>query len=132
MHHHHLPAMHNPKYPIAIEIHFNIMGRPYNNIIKCNNFFVKETTPNTNLYILDSTNSLIHAYIHSDIVDRFYAIKKIDLRQLYEMSILINNYKFPNSTAITFVLYICKGEGKLNLPKSIVLSYREEKRNERN
>ena len=91
--HHHWWPMYHPNWDIVIELHRLILTFPYSHLIDCNEKNCQNSDYDTNIAILSPTFRLIHTYIHSDIVDRNYELKKIDLRQLYEMSIIIDNYK---------------------------------------
>ncbi len=91
--HHHWWPMYHPNRDIIIELHRLILTFPYSKLIDCDERNCQNSDHNNNIAVLSPTFRLIHAYIHSDIVDRSYELKKIDLRQLYEMSIIIDNYQ---------------------------------------
>ena len=91
--HHHWWPMYHPNWEeMGIEIHRAILTFPYSHLIECNENNCQNSTYYPNMTILSPTFRLIHTYIHSDIVDRSYAFKKMDLRQLYEMSRIIDNH----------------------------------------
>lgn len=91
--HHHWWPMYHPNWEVNIETHRSILTYPYSHLIECNDDNCQNSTYYPNMTILSPTFRLIHTYIHSDIVDRSYAFKKMDLRQLYEMSRIIDKYK---------------------------------------
>lgn len=92
--HHHWWTMYHPNWEeMGIEIHRAILTFPYSDLIDCTESNCQNSVYHSNMVILSPTYRLIHTYIHSDIVDRNYAFKKMDLRQLYEMSKFIDNYK---------------------------------------
>jgi len=92
--HHHWWTMYHPNWEeMGIEIHRAILTFPYSDLIDCKESNCQNVVYHSNMVILSPTYRLIHTYIHSDIVDRSYTFKKIDLRQLYEMSKFIDNYK---------------------------------------
>ena len=89
----HLPAMYHEKWDMVIELHRYVLLYQYSPIIPCKRSNYQKSKNDNNIYILTPTYRLVHAYIHSELVDRHYYTKTIDLRQLYEMAILIHNYK---------------------------------------
>lgn len=89
----HLPPMYNKKWDIVIELHRYILSYRYSSIIPCKETNYQKSKNYTNIFLLTPTYRLLHAYIHSEIVDRHYYTKTIDLRQLYEMAILLQKYK---------------------------------------
>lgn len=91
--HHHWWPMYHPNWEMVIEMHQFILTFPYSHLIECNENTCEGSTYDQDMTILSPTYRLIHTYIHSDIVDRSYALKKMDLRQLYEMSMIIDNHK---------------------------------------
>jgi len=91
--HHHWWPMCHPKWDVVIELHRLILTYPYSQLMRCKKRDFQDSAHHTNIAVLSPTFRLIHAFIHSDIVDRKYALKEIDLRQLYEMSILIDTYR---------------------------------------
>jgi len=90
--HHHWWPMYHPNWEVSIETHRSILTYPYSHFIECNDDNCQNATYYPNMTILSATFRLIHTYIHSDIVDRSYAFKYMDLRQLYEMSRIIDKY----------------------------------------
>lgn len=91
--HHHWWPMYHPNWDTIIEMHKSVLTYPYSHWIDCNARTSKNSRYYPDMTMLAPTFRLIHTYIHSDIVDRSYAFKKIDLRQLYEMSMIIDNHK---------------------------------------
>jgi len=91
--HHHWWPMYHPNWETIIEIHKSVLTFPYSHWIDCNESTCKNSTYYPDMTMLAPTFRLIHTYIHSDIVDRSHAFKKMDLRQLYEMSMIIDNHK---------------------------------------
>lgn len=91
--HHHWWPMSHPNWDVVIELHKAILTFPYSNLIECVKSNCQCSDAHSNGYILLPTYRLLHSYLHSDIVDRSYRLKKIDLRQLYEMSIIIDKYQ---------------------------------------
>ena len=83
----------HPKWDTIIETHQFILTCPYSHWIDCNESTCQNAAYHEDITTLSPTYRLIHAYIHSDIIDRSYAFKRIDLRQLYEMSLIIDNHK---------------------------------------
>lgn len=91
--HHHWWTMYHPNWEeTGIEIHRTILTFPYSDLIDCKESNCQNVVNHSNMGILSPTYRLIHTYIHSDIVDRNYTFKKMDLRQLYEMSRIIDTY----------------------------------------
>ena len=90
--HHHWWPMYHPNWEIVIEIHKSVLTYPYSHLIECTENTCQNSTNYPDMSMLSPTFRLIHTYIHSDIVDRSYAFKKMDLRQLYEMSRIIDNH----------------------------------------
>ena len=91
--HHHWWPMYHPNWDVVIELHRLILTFPYSQLIDCDERNCQNSNYHTNIAILSPTFRLIHTFLHSDIVDRSYELKKIDLRQLYEMSRIIDNYQ---------------------------------------
>ena len=91
--HHHWWPMYHPNWDVVIELHRLILTYPYSQFIDCDERNCQDSAFHTNIAILSPTYRLIHTFLHSDIVDRNYKLKKIDLRQLYEMSIIIDTYQ---------------------------------------
>ncbi|GIU00032.1 hypothetical protein TSL6_05380 [Sulfurovum sp. TSL6] len=91
--HHHWWPMYHPNWEVSIETHRSILTYPYSHLIECKDDNCQNATYYPNMTILSPTFRLIHTYIHSDIVDRSYAFKTMDLRQLYEMSRVIDKYR---------------------------------------
>lgn len=91
--HHHWWPMYHPNWETIIETHQFILTYPYSYWIDCNESTCQNAAYHKDITTLSPTYRLIHAYIHSDIIDRSYAFKRIDLRQLYEMSLIIDNHK---------------------------------------
>ena len=91
-HHHWWPISH-PDWDVVIELHEFILTFPYTHLLKCEESTCQNSDGHTNAAILSPSFRLIHTYLHSDMVDRSYLLKKIDLRQLYEMSVIIDNYQ---------------------------------------
>ncbi len=91
-HHHWWPMTHSD-WNVAIEPHKRILAYSYFHFIECNEENVQNSDYYTNLTILTPTFRLIHAFIHSDVVDIAYETKRINLRQLYEQSIIIRKYE---------------------------------------
>ncbi len=91
-HHHWWPLCH-PKWDVVIELHRLILTYPYSQLMRCKKRDFQDSAHHTDIAVLSPTFRLIHVFIHSDIVDRKYALKEIDLRQLYEMSMLIDTYR---------------------------------------
>ncbi|RLA68686.1 MAG: hypothetical protein DRG09_07470, partial [Epsilonproteobacteria bacterium] len=90
--HHHWWPMYHQDWDIIIEIHKSILTFPYSHLLECSENTCQNSSYYPEMTMLSPTFRLIHTYIHSDIVDRNYALKKMDLRQLYEMSIIIDNH----------------------------------------
>ncbi len=90
--HHHLTPMYHSKWNIIIEPHKYIIAYPFSQDIDCKKAYQK-SIHGTNIYILNPTFRLIHAYIHSDIININFQTMTIDLRQLYEISLIIEKYK---------------------------------------
>ncbi len=91
--HHHWWPMYHPDWDVVIELHKFILTFPYTHLLNCEKSNSQNSDGHTNAAILSPSFRLIHTYLHSDMVDRSYSLKKIDLRQLYEMSIIIDNYQ---------------------------------------
>lgn len=91
--HHHWWPMYHPKWEVVIELHRSILTYPYSGLIDCSKSNAQDSVYHNNIAVLSPTFRLIHTFIHSEIVDRKHALKEIDLRQLYEMSILIEKYQ---------------------------------------
>lgn len=91
--HHHWWPMCHPKWDVVIELHRLILTYPYSQLMRCKKRDFQDSVHHTNVAVLSPTFRLIHTFVHSDIVDRKYALKEIDLRQLYEMSMLIDRYR---------------------------------------
>jgi len=91
--HHHWWPMYHPDWGVVIEIHKSILTFPYSHLISCEKSNCHNSGDHSNMSVLSPSFRLIHTYIHSDIVDRNHALKKIDLRQLYELSRIIDNYQ---------------------------------------
>lgn len=91
-HHHYNPMLHN-NYDVAIEPHKTILGYSRKDFILCNMDNTSKAMIGNSLLTLTPTLRFLHAYIHTDIVDRHYYKKTIDLRQLYELSVFIHNYR---------------------------------------
>ncbi len=91
--HHHWWPMYHSNWNTVVELHRAILSFPFSNLIECSEDNCEKSNFYSNIAILSPTFRLIHAYIHSDIVDKSYELKKIDLRQLYEMSRIIDNYQ---------------------------------------
>jgi len=91
--HHHWWPMYHPNWDVVIELHRSILAFPYSQLIGCDEKNCQNSASHTNIDVLSPTFRLIHAFIHSDIVDRNHKLKKIDLRQLHEMSRIIDNYQ---------------------------------------
>lgn len=91
--HHHWWPMYHPDWDVVIELHNYILTFPYSHLINSEKKNCQNSNNHSNMAILSPSFRLIHTYIHSDIVDRNFTLKKIDLRQLYEMSIIIDNYQ---------------------------------------
>lgn len=68
------------------------MPFPYSDCIDCQVENCQDSVGHDNMAVLLPTFRLMHAFLHSDMVDRNYELKKIDLRQLYEMSRIVANY----------------------------------------
>lgn len=91
--HHHWWPMYHQNWDVVIELHKYILPYPYSHFIDCNIGNCQNSASHGNAAVLSPTFRLIHIFLHSDMVDRNYELKKIDLRQLYEMSRIIDNYK---------------------------------------
>lgn len=91
--HHHWWPMYHPNWEVSIELHRSILTYPYSHLIECSDDNCQNITDYPNMSILLPTFRLLHTYIHSDIVDRSYAFKTMDLRQMYEMSRIIDKYR---------------------------------------
>jgi len=91
--HHHWWPMYHPEWDVVIELHEFILTFPYTHLLNCEKSNCQNSDGHSNAAILSPSFRLIHTYLHSDMVDRSYSLKKIDLRQLYEMSIIIANYQ---------------------------------------
>jgi hypothetical protein len=91
--HHHWWPMYHPHWDVVIELHRSILTFPYSQLIECDARNCQNAANHTNIALLSPTFRLIHTFIHSEIVDRKHALKEIDLRQLYEMSMLIDTYQ---------------------------------------
>lgn len=92
VYHHHMSPMYNSKWNVVAEPHKQILSYPFSNAIDCKTTYQKSIY-GVNMYVLNPTTRLIHVYMHSDISDRHFYSKNIDLRQLYEMSLIVNKYK---------------------------------------
>ena len=90
---HHWWPMYHQDWDVVIELHEFILTFPYSNLITCKRNNCQNLNNNSNMAVLTPSVRLIHTFIHSDIVDRNHVLKKIDLRQLYEMSVLIDKYQ---------------------------------------
>lgn len=91
--HHHWWPLYHPKWEVVIELHRSILTYPYSGLIDCSKSNCQDSVHHNNIALLSPTFRLIHTFIHSEIVDRKHALKEIALRQLYEMSILIEKYQ---------------------------------------
>lgn len=91
LHHHWWPMCH-PKWDVINELHRSILTFPYSDHIDCSVENCQDSANHHNVAVLLPTFRLMHAFLHSDIVDRNYELKKIDLRQLYEMSRIVDTY----------------------------------------
>jgi len=91
--HHHWWPMYHENWKIVIEIHSSVLSHLYAHLIECNDNNCQNSSYYPNMTMLSPTFRLIHTYIHSDIVDRHYIVKKMDLRQLYEVSRIIDNHR---------------------------------------
>jgi len=67
--HHHLSPMFHPKWNIPIETYRKILSYPFLDAIKCKETNCQKTIVDRNAYTLNPTLRLIHAYMHSDILD---------------------------------------------------------------
>ena len=90
---HHSPPMYNKKWDMVIELHRYILVYQYSSIIPCKKSNYHKSEKYTNVFFLTPTYRLLHVYMHSEIIDRHYYTKTINLRQLYEMAILLQKYK---------------------------------------
>jgi len=90
--HHHWWPMYHPNWDTIIETHKSVLTFPYSPLIECNENTCQNSSYYPEMTMLSPTFRLIHTYMHSDIVDRSYVFKKMDLRQLYEMSRIIDNH----------------------------------------
>jgi len=90
---HHWWPMSHKKWNVVIEVHRYVLGDPFSEYIQCDEENFDNNFKQMNLSILSPTMRLIHAYVHSDLVDRNYYFKNIDLRQLYEINVIIINNK---------------------------------------
>lgn len=91
LHHHWWPMCH-PKWDVVNELHKSILTFPYSDYIDCSMDNCQDSLNHNNMAVLLPTFRLMHTFLHSDMVDRSYELKKIDLRQLYEMSSIIDTY----------------------------------------
>ena len=89
----HLPPMYNKKWDMVIELHRYVLSYRYSSIVPCKEINYQRSKQYTNVFLLTPTYRLLHAYMHSEIVDRHYYTKTINLRQLYEIAILVEKYK---------------------------------------
>ena len=90
--HHHWWPMYHPKWDVVIELHRSILTFPYSQLIACDESNCQNAANHANVALLSPTFRLIHTFLHSDIVNRNHELKQIDLRQLYEMSMIIDTY----------------------------------------
>ncbi len=91
LHHHWWPMCH-PKWDVVNELHRSILTFPYSDYIDCGVDNCQDSAKHNNMAVLLPTFRLMHAFLHSDIADRNYELKKIDLRQLYEISRIVDTY----------------------------------------
>ena len=89
---HHWWPMSHKKWDAVLEVHRYALGYPFSQYIHCDEENFDKNFKQMGSSVLSPTIRLIHAYIHSDLIDRNYDFKNIDLRQLYEINIIINNY----------------------------------------
>lgn len=91
--HHHWWPMYHQNWDVVIELHQYILPYPYSQFIECDMENCQNAIDQNNIAVLSPTLRLIHVFLHSDMVDRNAELKKMDLRQLYEMSIITDKYK---------------------------------------
>ena len=91
---HHSPPMYHEKWDMVIEIHRYVLPYKFLSIIPTEQSNQVKNEKYQNIFNLTPTYRLLHAYIHSEIVDGHYYTKTINLRQLYEIAILVQKYQY--------------------------------------
>ena len=89
--HHHYTPMYSPKWHTFIEPHIAILNHN-RTVINCNEKNYYSSPYNKGIYTLSHTDRFIHAYLHTDFDHKYYWKRELDLRQLYEIAILITEY----------------------------------------
>jgi len=92
--HHHWWPMYHSDWDMVIELHRDILTYRYSSILLCKGTNYQKSKKYTNIFLLTPTYRLLHAYMHSEMADRHYYSKTINLRQLYEMAILLQKYQY--------------------------------------
>lgn len=90
--HHHWDSMNKDGYVAALEIHKFI---EINQLIVYNSKTSQSSKNSnyTNAYILNPTERIYHAFLHSEISHSYHKNRILALRHLYDFSILIDNYR---------------------------------------
>jgi hypothetical protein len=90
--HHHYTPMFSPKWQTFIEPHIAILHHNRTTLFPQESSFI-ESPYDKDIYTFSPENRFLHAYLHTDFDHKKYWKRELDLRQLYEISILIFNYQ---------------------------------------
>jgi len=92
---HHLWPIEKEGMPVMVELHRRVMGG--NSGIEYIPFSTETSYKSNNPYflnvwVLNPTYKLYHAFLHTELDDNNYILKHLDLRHLYDFTILTNKY----------------------------------------
>jgi len=134
--HHHLWPIAKDNMPVVVELHHRVMG---GNSRMEHIPFSKETSYKSNnpeflnTWILNPTYKLYHTFLHTEFNDNNYNLKRLDLRHVYDFTVLTKKYydqvhwKQLNQLVkslrlvnnFTAYLYICKKLFCLKTPLTV-------------
>ena len=89
--HHHYTPMINPKWQTFIEPHIAIFYHDRSALMPDQNRFFAMSY-DEDIYSFNPTDRFLHAYLHLDFDHRRYWKRELDLKQLYEIALLVANY----------------------------------------
>lgn len=134
--HHHLCPIKKDCMPVVVELHHLIVGRhsgieyiPFSTATtyKCKN------QKFSNTWVLNPTYKLYHTFLHTEISDNNYYLKHLDLRHIYDFTVLTKKYydkiewnkldqlikSFKLINNFQSYLYVCKKLFDLKTPLTV-------------
>jgi len=93
--HHHLCPIAKENMPVVVELHSRVIGEK--STIEHIPFSEETSSKSHNLdflntWVLNPTYKLYHTFLHTEYIDNNYNLKRLDLRHIYDFTVLAKKY----------------------------------------